>query len=486
MASQGRVKRTPKEKKYYIHSAIGLAIMFFFGFIPEFGPVTESGMFCLGIFIGLIYLWSMVDMGWPIFAAFIALIVYDIMPITEIYTSAFANPTVMLCLFNLLVLMPLAGCGVFNYVAVWLLKRPMFKGHPWRLTISIFILMYVGSIPQAGLAVLFMVYELVYKICDLSGMKRTHPWAGAVIMGSVVSMMCGAGIFPFGQLALFYAGLFSAVAIIEWPFIPFIIFMVSMWLLLMGIYLVIMRFVCKDLRELKEVDVAASVKELPPISKTQRQSGILLIIFMVCLIIAGITPNFSGNIIVDTINKLGLVGVSWLFMCIMLIWRIKEKPAYSLTQMAGATPWEAVMITCLGMAFGPVVTDESTGITDLIYQLTVPVFADHSPFVFVLLLAFIAMVLTNFFNNTVVAMLMIAIVASYAGTMELNMIAVAAMILASTQIAFLTPGACFNASLAHGQAEHVGRKSGFFWGGIVMVCGAISLPILLLLGNAIF
>lgn len=477
---------TPKEKKYYIHSAIGLAIMFLFGFLPTIGPVTEVGMHCLGIFIGLIYLWSMVDMGWPILAAFIAMIAFDVMSITDIYTTGFANATTMLCLFNLLVLMPLASSGVFDYVAVWVLKRPIFNGHPWRLTISIFLMVYLGAVVKGGLAVLFMVYELVYKICDMSGMKRTHPWPGAIIMGAVLCMMCGSGIFPFNQLALFYSGLFSAAAVIEWPFMQFILFMLVLFVIMLGLYLLFMRVICKNLKELQDVDVAAYVKKLPPISPVQKKSGILLLVVMASLIFTGLAPSLPENGVTNLIVKLGLVGISWFYMCVMLIWRIKEKPAYGLTKMASSIPWDAVLITSLGMAFGPVVTNENTGITELIQQVTAPLFAGRSPFMFVLLIAIIALVLTNFFNNTVIAMLMIAVVASYAETMELNMVAVAAMILVSTQIAFLTPGACFNASLAHGQAQHIGRKNGFFWGGVIMVCGFIAMPIMLAFGNMIF
>ena len=40
-----------KTAKYYIFSAIGIAIMLFFGYLPPFGTVTELGMKVLGIFI---------------------------------------------------------------------------------------------------------------------------------------------------------------------------------------------------------------------------------------------------------------------------------------------------------------------------------------------------------------------------------------------------------------------------------------------------
>ena len=56
-----------KQKKdlYYVHSAIGLAIMAIFWFMPPIDPITPIGMKCVGIFLMMVYLWSMVDTLWP-------------------------------------------------------------------------------------------------------------------------------------------------------------------------------------------------------------------------------------------------------------------------------------------------------------------------------------------------------------------------------------------------------------------------------------
>ena len=54
-----------KDMKTYIHSIIGIIIMFGFGYLPAPEPITPMGMQVLGIFIGLIYLWCLVDLLWP-------------------------------------------------------------------------------------------------------------------------------------------------------------------------------------------------------------------------------------------------------------------------------------------------------------------------------------------------------------------------------------------------------------------------------------
>ena len=59
------VKAKNKNTAYYINSIIGVSIMLFFGYLPTFSTVTPMGMKILGIYIGLLYLWSTVDMVWP-------------------------------------------------------------------------------------------------------------------------------------------------------------------------------------------------------------------------------------------------------------------------------------------------------------------------------------------------------------------------------------------------------------------------------------
>ena len=65
MTTSIKTGSAPKNTKYYINSAIGVCIMLFFGCLPTFSTVTPMGMKILGIYIGLLYLWSTVDLIWP-------------------------------------------------------------------------------------------------------------------------------------------------------------------------------------------------------------------------------------------------------------------------------------------------------------------------------------------------------------------------------------------------------------------------------------
>ena len=64
MESAAKQNLSNKDKRYFAHSIIGIIIMFGFGYLPPFAPVTPLGMKYIGILLGLIYLWSLVEMLW--------------------------------------------------------------------------------------------------------------------------------------------------------------------------------------------------------------------------------------------------------------------------------------------------------------------------------------------------------------------------------------------------------------------------------------
>ena len=50
---------------YWLHLAIGAFFMFGFPMLDPIEPLTDIGMTIVGVFIGMVYLWSAVDSIWP-------------------------------------------------------------------------------------------------------------------------------------------------------------------------------------------------------------------------------------------------------------------------------------------------------------------------------------------------------------------------------------------------------------------------------------
>ena len=94
---------TEVNKKFdmkYVHFIIVMALMFLFRFVPPFGTITPYGMAIIGIFIGLIYGWSVDadNLIWTSMLGLVAVGMTDFGNAGKALASAFGNESVMLML----------------------------------------------------------------------------------------------------------------------------------------------------------------------------------------------------------------------------------------------------------------------------------------------------------------------------------------------------------------------------------------------------
>ena len=121
-----------------IHSAIGVAIMILFRFLPISLPeVTPVGMEIIGIFIGTLYLWTTVDPLWSSLMSVAMIGLSSYKPMAALLVEFMGNVTVIQMLF----LMLLAGALVTNkitmYIGRFFLTRKITNGRPWMFTMML-------------------------------------------------------------------------------------------------------------------------------------------------------------------------------------------------------------------------------------------------------------------------------------------------------------------------------------------------------------
>lgn len=77
----------------YIHFIIVMVFMFLFRFVPPIGTITPYGMAVIGIFIGLIYGWSVDadNLIWTSLLALVAIGMTDFGNAGKALASAFGN-----------------------------------------------------------------------------------------------------------------------------------------------------------------------------------------------------------------------------------------------------------------------------------------------------------------------------------------------------------------------------------------------------------
>ena len=84
---------------YWVHTCICLLIMFGFGQMAPFGPLTPLGMNLIGIFLGILYGWIFIEIVWPSLAGLLALMLIGGMKPVQLFNKSFGDPIVQMMFF---------------------------------------------------------------------------------------------------------------------------------------------------------------------------------------------------------------------------------------------------------------------------------------------------------------------------------------------------------------------------------------------------
>ena len=477
-----------KDKKYYIHSVIGLILMFGVGFLPPFSTITPLGMKYLGILLGLVYLWSLVGMFWPSLMGLIAMIIFGENS-AAVCTSSFGNSLVIMCVFAMAVIFAVAQTGVFDYLVRWIITRKIIEGRPWLLTGALILGLYIIVALGGEMPLLFVMWEMVYKIAETAGIPRKSKYCAAMVVGLMFAFVCGMISLPYKAAFVAVMGFFYGMTpMTEINIVSASVLLVCGCTAALVLFILMMKFVLRiDLSALKNADAALAFKDLPPMNKRQKFAGIYLIVFLVMMMLTGLVSFLGDNAFVQTYSRFGTLGVSWLLTAIMVLVKIDGKPMMDVSKTASMIVWDSVLLMAIAFTFSPMLTDEATGISAWVMSLVNPILGGHSAFTFTVIVFVITLILTNFANNTVVMMLMIAVIMPYSQTLGLNLHMMAVLMCLMAQTAFLLPASSIYGALIYSQAEHISSRYIMMAAVIAMVAATLAMLLVFMpLGNVLF
>lgn len=438
-------------KKYYINTAIGLLFMFGIGLLPPVEPVTRAGMQVGGVFIGVLWLWTTVDIFWPSLIGLGALALCDSISITEVLAASFGNTIVVMMIFILALVGVTELAGIPNYISQWIMTRKIIEGRPWIFTMIILFGTYVTAI-MGGLVASFLFWSILYTLFKDIGYTQKDKYPRLLIFGVVYATCLGTFLMPFQGMGLLLTGTMqSALPGTTLPYAPYIAVQFVLAMLSLLIYVAAMRFLFRaDITQIRNVKTEFFASNaLPPMTKLQK----FLAFYLVFMIVALLLPSFLPKtwLITQKLNSLGSAGIVLVLFSVLCIIRVDGKSLVNFRELAHKKiAWELVFLSGMALAISGYLTRPETGITELLTQFLNPIFLDRSPVIFVLLLCFLAVLLTNVANNGVIAMLIMALSCLYVGSYEMNPAIVVILLSYCTNIAFLLPASSMFGALAHG------------------------------------
>lgn len=275
---------TKKNTWYWINSVISLLLMFGFGFLPAPDPISPMGMKVLGSFLGLLYGWMFVELGWPSLFGVLSLSLSGVMTMDQILVAGIGSSTFALVLFMLIFAALVDSVGGCKYIATWCITRKWMSGRPW-IFISIFLFAaYVMGAAINSVPVILVFWAILYSICKQCGYKPFDQFSSFMVIGVFYASVLGLAIFPFKTMPLVVLGTFEKLGGPSINYLSFFLFTLPLTILCLVVYLLMGKFIfridTKALAQIKLEEIDKSDLKLDRTKKLVLGALVLLIVLM--------------------------------------------------------------------------------------------------------------------------------------------------------------------------------------------------------------
>lgn len=443
-----------KDTAYYVKAVIGLAIMFFFGYLPAPAPITQSGMILLGQFIGLIFLWTTVDMVWPTFAAIVCFgtIATDIYPnsfaLASVYEAgmqSIGNWCVIICICLLLFCEVLSETGIIRRIALYFITSKTAKKSPWGFTFMFLLSAFVIGLFMDCTATQLLLFALATEVFEILGIEKEDKWAKVISIGMTFAIVFGFAATPFCHtMPILFMGIYAGIAGVGINWLAYMGVAVPVAIVLFIIQFLFFRFIVKpDMSKIKNIDFK-SIEALKTGPMEAREKFVVVV--SVCLIVCWFLPGLLGVIAPSSSVYLFLDNITMLtpllvVIILFAIVRFEGKPVLDITKACTNINWMVVFLLAGIMMIASAMGESTTGISDWVMNAIGPMFSNMSGVALIAAFCIISVILTNIANNIPVGIVMISIGVPLGLQMGINPFIIALSVSLCSNLAFTIPPA---------------------------------------------
>ncbi len=445
-------EKTTVKVSYWIHTVIVFVLMFGFPYLPVISPLTPLGMQVVGIFLGCLYGWTMVDVVWPSFLGLLALGFTEFNTMTGTFQAAYGGDTYLFVFFMLSFAALISKAGVTDFIAKWVISRKIAKGRPWTVAWLIYTAAYLVGALVSVMPSIVICWTLTYQLCHEYGYTNKDLYPKLMVIGVVNAALMGHSVFPFKALAVMMLNVLNTQLGVNVDFAQFTVFAFVLGYGGVLIYLAICKFIYKpDVSCILESTYVYENTE--KLNTYQKQVLALLAIVVLAMFLPGFLPDCAIKVFLKTLGNTGVV-VSALLLCALLIMKDGKKFGDVPVMIKDGVPWPTMILLATAMTIASAIGGE-TGIKELFQQALSPIFAGHGTALFFILVIVVGVLLTNIINNVVVGLILVPIVCTFSVTLnfppEILIVAICLLL----NVTFLLPSGSPIAAFLHGNAEWV-------------------------------
>lgn len=480
-----------KTAKYYIFSAIGIAIMLFFGYLPPFGTVTELGMKVLGIFIGAIWCFSTVGCFWP---ALLALILFGTSGlyeggVTATFAAAFGSDTWLFVLFVLAFAAMINNSGASKVIANNMASWKFTKGKPYAVSWVLLTIAYVVGALISVTPGIVITWAILYVMCEGYGYKPHDKYPTLMVIAITFAALMGQAALPFKAAPIMYMNALSkaTVGAVTVSYAQFALVAIPMTYLAGISPLLAMKFIFRpDVSLIKNSDFVFTSDETK-FNSEQKIFMLFLAAFFVLLFLPGIFTQAGGFI--AWLKTIGNTAICVLLLIIAGF--VMKKNGTSFVNLAktfkDGIPWETMMILAFAVVATSAMTNAACGIKDQIAAWLTPLFGEGTGMgLFIFLVILLSAVITNFIGNLIVGLMFVPIIVAFATSAGISQNLVVA-IAVTTNMSLFLPSASPLAALLHSNTEWCSSNDIYKYSWPIVIVGVlVCFLVCVTLGNLVF
>lgn len=467
--TQIRMSRSPA---YLINSIIALAIMIGFKYIvPAAEPLTPLGVEILGILLGTLYGWLIVnDVIWPSIACLILLGLSDFTTVPEAFSSGFGNSSVLLMLFFFLFTNILNSAGIIDFIARWIATRKIAYKKPWVLSMLIMLAAVTCFFMVSGTAAFLVMMPLVKNIAALYGFVPGSKWPQAIIFGFVYIGSTSYILLPYKSLPLIVFGVYESTTGQGIPIGPYMVIIAFSTITALLFFFFFTKYIIRpDVSPITNHDIDTS-KSLT-LSSYQKFILIYFCAVLLLLLLPNILPTSLP--IIHTLKEIGNVGI--LLLAIVVFLALQLKGSITLNELfAENIAWRIIFLLAAAMALTEPFTSKETGIAAWIVKIVTPVVSNKSTFLFVALICILCAILINLANNQAICALFTPIVLSIGTALDANLPMLIVCMMAACNVGIVTPPATTLSALLHNDPAWIPQHVAYSYGLIYTLFNLIN------------
>ena len=453
-----------KNNKQLVHYIICAALIFGLAYVPPFGMLTERGMAMLGVFIGAVYGWSTIGMLYPSMLALVGMGLE--LGMTTVLAASFGSPTIMMMIVMLIVMQLLNDTGATEVIASKLMGNKLTMGRPWVFMTFFLIAVFICSMLNPIVA-LMLFMGFLRQVCVSTGMPLKSPFTAVMAIGMTMSALLGQATLPFLNAGIQYYATLMQMFQMQISYGKWIVFFAFVGLLMIVFIVLAARFVLRlDVSKLKEFDPSI-FGEKKNFNKDQKIAMGAFLLFVAMALLSSFLP--ATNPIAVYLNKLTIFGQVVIVAGLLLLLKKEDGTPFFNFNAASARglSWDVVFMVALIMPLAQFLCAADTGISAMLAMVVYPLQV-LPPMVFIIAVLIVGVILTNFANNLVIAIIIMPLLATFAGQIGMSVAAPIMILIICTQIAFATPAASFPAGICYSFSDIVDASMMMKYGWILV------------------